>query len=252
MAVFTLLIILGINGIFNLLDGAGVELPLEAIFGQRITILYKIITLWSGVLGIILGINAISTDFEYNAAVPILATPLSKGEYLFARISASWATATIYYTISILCGVLLFSQDQIAAGGLGSVLLALLMNTLSILVMILWGVLFSLFFSRGISLIGVVILSFLTQLSYSLFHNSATGIANTVAIDYGHPYVLVAAVLNYLTPQRAFVHQISDTILLGSEISPLPAEMMFNSFHFIVTTALLYAAIYWYLHRKSL
>jgi ABC-type transport system involved in multi-copper enzyme maturation permease subunit len=252
LAIFTLLVILGINGLFNMLDGVGVELPLESLFGQRVTILYKIITMWSGILGVILGINAISTDFEFNTAVPILATPLSKGEYLFARISAAWATATIYYTISILAGVLLFSQDQIAGQGLASVFYALLVNTLSILVMILWGVLFSLFLSRGISLLGALILSFITHLSYGYMANIAAAAANNpAAINYWSPYTIVASLLYYLTPQRAFIHKISDTLLLGTEASPLPAEMLLGSTHFFITSAILYGVVYWYLRRKS-
>lgn len=138
----SLLLIYAINGLMDFFGGG--LAPAEA----KLAILYRIISAWGGLLGLLLGSGCLSSDRTSGVMPIILALPVSRAEYLLARVVGTWLIVLGYYALSLLLGFVVFS---IGSGALAlnlRVLAAFAINAGGILAAILLGLLCSLFLSR--------------------------------------------------------------------------------------------------------
>ena len=245
---FTVLIIFLINGGANFIDShisdpnAG---DLNSISGRKFYFFYYIISLWSGILGTLLGINSIMSDSESGVQTQILALPISKIEYIFSRIISSWLIVIGYYVISILVGIIifLFSTNNLIINPF--IIYSFIISSLGILIAVILGTLFSLVFQKIIALMATIGTLMLISLSNNMFliTNSSLGSEQWTTTK------LLGLLIHYALPRYGVLNQISSSLL--SETTSDHINYFFEIIHYPLSITALFFIIYFIFIKRE-
>ena len=113
-------------------------------------VIFGLLTFWSSILAAVFGVGLIPSDREEGTLPQLLAFPLGRHQYLFARILGGFSLVFSYHLLStVVSGTWFFGE----AAPFGTQLLFSLLTIPSLLWIILRGMIFSLFFNRVLSLV---------------------------------------------------------------------------------------------------
>ncbi len=109
----TLLVLFLVNAALNFFSNPlGAETMELSLAARKMSIFYTVISLWSGLLSVIIGVNAVRSDFDSSVASILLSLPIKSIHYLFARVIGSWLIIMGYYLFSITMALFVFGIES--------------------------------------------------------------------------------------------------------------------------------------------
>ena len=239
LLILSLLLIYAINGTMDFFTGG------SALAASKLAILYRIISAWGGLLGLLLGSNCLSSDRTSGVMPIILALPVSRAEYLLARVVGTWLIVMGYYALSLMLGFVVFSVGSLGLALNPRILPALLINSTGVLAAILLGVLLSLFLSRTKAFIA----SLITAGACLAAGSSLKGLSLLEQFTDLSLWRSLALALHYLLPRLGSVSELAQGVLFGRTTLLNP---WLEGLHLIFSLALLAAASLLIFRRQDL
>lgn len=239
LLLLSLLLIYAINGLMDFFGGG------SALAASKLALLYRIISCWGGLLGLLLGSNCLSSDRASGVMPIILALPVSRGEYLLARVVGTWLIVMGYYALSLMLGFLVFSIGSLGLAINLRILGAFAINSLGIMAAILLGLLFALLVNR----MQAFILSLITALACLAAGSALQGLSLAEQFAEMGLTRSLALLLHYLLPRLGSVSELAQGVLFAKATSLNP---WLETLHFGLTLSLLGAAILLIFRRQDL
>ncbi len=216
---------------------------ISGFLGEPFTIFYYVISVWNGILAIILGVNCIRSDERCSVLPQLLALPIKRFDYLFARIMGSWMIILGYYIFSLCLGGAIFFITLKTFTFNPSVFLSLFFSSFSMLFIIIMSAFLSLHMPKLMAFIG------------ALFVNSFISLSNAHFIKYsfaesleGLNFLKVLGLFFYwLFPRVGNVNDFASTMMTGNEFAG-NALVLYG--HFSVTLAV-FVLIFLYFFKKK-
>lgn len=217
---------------------------LEQMAKTALSAFYMVISVYSGLLGALIGVNAVRTDYESRVISQILSFPIHRQDYLSSRILGAWLLVVLYYVAALVLAVLVFSaRNQVMAFNWG-LLVHLTLNSLSILFYVLMGVVFSLTLPKILGFVLSAMLGFFAFVADKSLGGKPLGELFT---DVGF-FKSIGLVFYFLFPHVGNVGNISDQLLgvqapslaqmVGQATSPEVYNLWFEAGHYVVVIAL--------------
>lgn len=201
----------------------------NVIGGKSILIVFGIVNFWSLFISIVFGISAIQSDMDHMILPQILSHPISRTDYLIGRVLGAWKMVGIYYFVSLILAMTVFSITTGESSFSLNLIWALFPAMLRCLGLVVLSVIASLFMGRTTAMLSMIFFTFILSISNSHFLNyGMDGLKGGMLALKG-----VAFALHWLFPRVGSMATISSDIVYQSsqEISYL---MEFP--HFIVMT----------------
>lgn len=214
----------GMGGPLSIASSMSANLNLISL---KLNLFYIIISSWSGLMGAILGTNAVKSDIRMQVLPQILAWPISRGEYLIARIIGTTIIVLAYYLISIFFAALLFysssGEGTTALPILINILQSILYSSLAVLVIVTWGILVSLFLPKIWSVISVLVIMGIVGFSNEHFKDVAVfsflgNSSGTLEVGAWSDklqsiYDYIQLLIHYLLPRLGVINSIAKSSL---------------------------------------
>lgn len=237
-SLLTLLIIAIIYFVYEYLaSNEQMQMAMGSIMGSELRVLYYIISMWSGFLAAVFGVNAIQSDRDFKVLGQILSFPLKRWEYLLARLVGAWVIIILYYIFSLTSALIIFN---IAGRDLSfdmSILSALSITSLGIFVYLVIAMFFSMITPKIVAGILTLITGFLIQTSNnSFFGESLSNIFSDLTTWKG-----VKIFYHYAFPRIGVIFKWSDSFF--QDITGI-AQPMLEMTHFSALTLLWFGILY--------
>ncbi|MBL6991551.1 MAG: hypothetical protein ISR65_17330 [Bacteriovoracaceae bacterium] len=215
--VLTIIIILLIISVDNFASkNLGQSIEMTGLFGKKIILFYGIISMWNGVLATLLGVNCVKSDYEFNLLPQLLAFPLSRSHYLAIRILGAWTIVELYYLVSLILGISLFSITDSTFNFDIKVFYAFAICSITTLIIISLSVFFSLLFNKLISFIITIFTSMAVAMSNSYY--SEHPIFEKSLSEF-NLFTALGAFFHCLLPRLETFNKISNLVLANKEVN---------------------------------
>lgn len=195
---------------------------------------YLIISIYSGLLGALIGVNAVRTDYESRVISQILSFPIHRQDYLLSRVLGAWLLVVLYYVAALVLAVVVFSAWNHVMAFHWGILVHLAINCLSILFYVLMGVLFSLTLPKILGFLLSAMLGFFAFIADKTLGGKPFG---ELFQDVGF-FKGLGLLFYFLVPHVGNVGNISDQILgnqtaslsqvLGQAMGSAPAPEVYH------------------------
>ncbi|MBN8216799.1 MAG: ABC transporter permease subunit [Spirochaetes bacterium] len=213
---------------------------------------YMVISVWSGLLGALIGVNAVRTDYESRVISQILSFPLHKRDYLAARVLGAWLLVVLYYVGALLIALLYFSMRNGTMAFEWAILVRLLFTSLSVLVYVLLGVMLSLLLPKLLGFVLSAMVGFFAFIAdWFIGGKPLAELFNQLGF-----FKAIGLAFYLLFPHVGNMGGIADQLLgIKAEgpmaaVNPAAFTLWFEAGHFLVSTALL-AFLTWTVFKKS-
>lgn len=243
----SVLVILGVNSllsfIYSIKDPA---INFDSLLENKFSIFYGVLTFWTWILSILIGIGGISSDFNYQVIGQILALPIERKDYLLGRLLGAWGIILAYFLGSLCLSYAVFAISTKEFTFNPHFLLSMLVSSFSFLVMITYSFLFSFLFSKVQAFIIVLLCAFLTYSSNFYF---AEGGLKDLDLSGLASFKLIGAFFYTLTPRLGIIEKMANSLYSTEALTlKIPLEIG----HFVVTYLLLFFVTYWVLKKKEI
>ena len=231
--ILTVAIIILVNSVMNLfMTGEGQPI-LANLADKKMVIFYKIINIWSGIIATLFGVHALKSDYDYDLVDQLWSFPIKKHDYIISRILGSWIVVCAYYLISIIMAMTLFSMSSDESYIRVTIIPSFMISSLLILTLIILGSLFSMFASKTIAFIEVLLASMFIAIA-----NTQIGVLSFSEMFKNLSFMKVTGVvLHTIFPRIGVIDKISSNVLYEE---PIVYNTLAESIHFIATIVLLY------------
>lgn len=140
VSIITIVMIFLMNSLLSFLSKEILsQMGTEGAATGTATALIFIISKFTSLLAIIFGVNCLKSDIETNVAPLMLSFPISRVEYVLARILGSWVIVMVYYLFSVFMAQILLTSSIGSFVGGPHLLGAMFFTALSNLVVILFS-----------------------------------------------------------------------------------------------------------------
>ena len=248
LLVFTLGIIILVSTIFKFFFGAS-DGPMAAtlvtgLIGGPFVIFYYIISIWNGILAIVLGVNCIKSDTKCSVMPQLLSLPINRFDYLFSRIIGSWLIILIYYIFSLCLGAIIFSITLETFTFNPIVFLALFYASFSMLFIIMVSAFFSLYFPKLIAFFATLFLNSFISASGSYFikHSFTESLQDLNFIK------VLGLIFYWLFPRIGNINEFASSIITGKKFAGDEIHVLI---HFVITFALFTFIFTFFFKRKE-
>ena len=181
--------------------------------GKSILLVYGVVDFWSLFLAILFGISAVQSDLDFMIMPQILSHPISRTDYLIGRIIGAWFMVALYYLVSLLIAIAVFSVTTGESAFDSSIVFAFFPSMLRCLAIIIVSVFVSLFMGRTTALISMAFLNF--SVSISNAHFLEKGLAG---LDGGMLGVKIVGLLfHWIFPRTGVMATISRSAVYDSQ-----------------------------------
>ena len=240
-----IMIILVNSGIDLLVDTVKDQVPGLDLASQKMTAFYFIITSWTGLLALLMGLNSISSDVESNSLNVVLSYPIKRSEYLLARFLGTSLLIFSYYLFSVILASAIFSFSSGTFEFSYKMILGLIP---------LWAMTLSTISICGfIGLFGNKIISFLISAAVLIFINASNSVLEGVKLsehfsDFGI-FRFFSLIFYWFFPHNGALSSIVNVLLGGKETE---INYAFEAVHFIFAYAFLFFLISFFFKRKEI
>lgn len=167
--VITILVILVANSLLNYLrEEVVTNLGIQDIGQQGLMVFYYVISSWSTLVAIYIGVGTIKSDMESGALVQLMSFPISRTQYFLTRIFGAFSIVFLYYLLSVSLAMILFSLSTKNIIFNWSIFGALFFSGLDIFFVILLSAFFAIYWGTLKTLFALIFL--LMYMSASSFH----------------------------------------------------------------------------------
>lgn len=233
------------NFLLNEFLAENLEMFKDTANSKAPSIMFTILGLWSLIISIILGSGLIRSDMETNVLPILLSYPISRFEYLTARILGLWVLVIGYYLFSFCLGLASISAlTHFPHFGIGA-LVGFFYRFLAILAVIILTSLISLNLSKVMTVLLTCFFTFLIVATNTYFTPQpiADYFSNLSAIKG------MAAMIHILLPHIGTLNDLANNAFFESKTN---ISYQVETLHFIVTTGILIFVIKWLFQRREL
>ena len=216
-----------------------------ALVGEKALMMFFLfINYWCILLSTFFAVNCIRSDFENGVMPQLLAFPIRRDEYLFARIAGTWIIIMGYYIFSLILATITFSIASGVFIGRVEFLYALGTTGLSIMAVILISVLLSFYLPKMVSLITVSILTFFISITSTVF----SGKEFDTLFQSMSVIKALGLMVYFAFPRIDIINKVTSMILTKADI---PYNLPYESIHYVVTSAAILFTLKWVFNRKN-
>jgi len=148
LLLFTLMILWADHSFFDYIFKTFFKQQNINLVQYKIDLFYYIISSWNILMGAMLGVGCIRSDCNDHVLEGLLSLPISRFNYIFARIGGTWLIVMGYYIFSLSLAYFLFSSDKTEAMLGWPIISSLFMSSIPILGIITLSAFLSLHFSK--------------------------------------------------------------------------------------------------------
>lgn len=210
MAVFLTIAVLGLSyAIMHAFkDQIQVDSNVELFgAGQLLWIYYALVNALSVFLGLMFGLGSMRSDVSTQVIGQLLALPISRSSYLFARVLGSWILVIFYQLLSFALTAMLFGAN-LADVNTGALLLAPIVSFFPSLAAIILGLFVSLWLGKASGLIATGIAS-IGGSSARAYFSSTTDVWSNLSILKIVGIILWIIIPRFAAP-HSFVHVLAE------------------------------------------
>lgn len=246
ITIITVAVILLINAGLNFLSKEVLSQMGQEGAAQGTTMaLIFIISKFTSLLAIIFGVNCIKSDLETNVAPLLMSFPISRMEYLIARILGSWIIVMSYYLFSVVIAQILLSSSIGSIVGGPHLLGAMFYTALSNLIVIMISAFLGLNMPKIMALLMTSFVTIVVTAS-NMFLKGKEWSEMTSELDFFPAFALG---LHMFFPRIGVIDDIGRNILLKKDIEfSIGIELV----HYGVTTALFFYVFYSLFKRREI
>jgi ABC-type transport system involved in multi-copper enzyme maturation permease subunit len=246
ITIITLAVILLINAGLNFLSKEVLSQMGQEGAAQGTTMaLIFIISKFTSLLAIIFGVNCIKSDIETNVSPLLMSFPISRMEYLLARILGSWVIVMVYYLFSVVLAQILLSSSIGSIIGGPHLLGAMFYTALSNLIVIMISAFLGLNMPKIMALLMTSIVTIIVTGS-NMYLKGKEWSEMTAEFDF---FPSVALGIHMLFPRMGIIDDIGRNILLKKDID---LNIGLELGHFGLTTALFFFVFYYLFKRREI
>ncbi len=246
ITIITVAVILLINAGLNFLSKEVLSQMGQEGAAQGTTMaLIFIISKFTSLLAIIFGVNCIKSDIETNVSPLLMSFPISRFEYLAARILGSWIIIMSYYLFSVVIAQILLSSSIGSIVGGPHLLGAMFYTALSNLIVIMISAFLGLNMPKIMALLMTSIVTIIVTGS-NMFLKGKEWAEMTADLDF---FPIVALGFHTFFPRMGIIDDIGRNILLQKEID---LNIAIELGHFGLTTALFFFVFYYLFNRREI
>lgn len=232
LALITVFVILVANSLINYLRQEVVTaMGIQDIAQQSLFIFYYVITSWSTLVAIFIGVGTIKSDMDTGALIQLMSFPISRTQYYLTRLSGAFSIVFLYYVLSVVLAMVMFSLSSGKFVFDFSIFGALLFTGLDIFFVILLSSFVAVYWGTLKSFVGVLFILFV--MSASSYTWSDLEFSNLYK-DFGFFQSIKFAVY-WLLPRLKNINEISSAILIGKDF---PKSWVSDTIHYIGATIL--------------
>lgn len=239
----TIIVLLLVNSTMNFylqLNSQNISLS-----DSKLAVYFLIIIFWGIFLGAMLGSNCIKSDENDKMFDQFLSFPITRLEYLIARITGTWFIVICYYLFSIFAGIVILSNATGVEGMYSKVCVAFFYNCLILLGVISFAALYSLFTPKLIAFC-------MTILTY-LFISLANGFVGPMSIEvvFQSPSItnMAGKLIDYILPRLGTLKTISNSIIMDRQIEQ---NTGIEILHYVLTYSILFLLIWFIFNKKEI
>ncbi len=200
---------------------------------------------WNFFLSVFLGVNTVRTDLESCVASQLLSFPIKRFEYLMSRILGVFTIVMGFYLLSVGLAILTFSTKSGVIIGSWDLLLAIFINSFSLLATVTLAVAISLHFGKLTSLVSTYVLVLLISLANSYFQRYAL---LSVFEDFSL-IGIIGAFLHALVPHIGTLNTVTGAIIAGQEAS---ISVWLESGHYLGSFIFLFFCTAFFFRKKEI
>jgi len=232
LAVITIVVILTSNALLSYLrEEVLAQMSLEAVGQNSLLAFYYIIGSWSSFIAIYIGIGSIKSDIDSGALIQLLSFPISRTQYFLTRILGSFSIVVLYYLLSLILAMVLFSLATHNVVFSWGVLGALVFSSLDIFFVILLSAFVSIRFGTLKTFVAVILLMMVMSFSSMKWGNQEW---QQVYKDFGIIDTFTF-IIYWLLPRLKSISDFSTSMLIEKEF---PKNWWADLIHYFGTTLL--------------
>jgi ABC-type transport system involved in multi-copper enzyme maturation permease subunit len=246
ISIITLAVILLINAGLNFLSKEVLSQIGQEGAAQGTTMaLIFIISKFTSLLSIIFGVNCIKSDIETNVSPLLMSFPISRMEYLLARILGSWIIIMVYYLFSVVVAQLLLSSSIGSIVGGPHLLGAMFYTALSNLIVIMISAFLGLNMPKIMALLMTSFVTIIVTAS-NMYLKGKEWSEMTSELEF---FPAFAFGLHMLFPRMGVIDDIGRNILMQKEVD---FNIGIELAHFGVTTVFFFWIFYYLFNRREI
>jgi len=232
LAVITVVVILTANALLSYLrEEVLAQMSVETVGQNSLLAFYYVIGSWSSFIAIYIGIGSIKSDIDSGALIQLLSFPISRTQYFLTRILGSFSIVILYYLLSLVLAMILFSLATHNVVFSWGVLGALLFSSLDIFFVILLSAFIAIRFGTLKTFVAVIFM--LMIMSYSSM-NWANQEWQQLYKNFGIIDSLTFFIY-WLLPRLKSISDFSTSMLIGKDF---PTNWWGDLIHYFGTTLL--------------
>lgn len=232
LAVITVVVILSANALLSYLkDEVLSSMSAETVGQQSLMVFYYVIGSWSSFIGIYIGIGAVKSDFDSGALIQLLSFPISRTQYFLTRLLGAFSIVILYYFLSLVLAMILFSIATNNIVFSWGVLGALVFSSMDIFFVILISTFLAIRFGTLKTFVAVIFIMLIMSFSSMEWANREWQMVykNFGIIDS------ITFVIYWLMPRLKSISDFSTSMLIGKDF---PNKWWVDIIHYFGTTLL--------------
>lgn len=244
--VFTIIVLLLAYSLINILFSQVADETMLTNFGLGMPSLFiSVLSLWTSMIALLVGVNVIRSDMDDKVLPQLLALPITRLEYMIARLFGSWIIVMSFYLLCMLFTYFLFfliSREFTSVVLLFKSLPALSVN----IFIILWvSMFFSQYFPKLFALVSTSFTLFIVRFSNGYFSQKE------VLEVYKEGDILgsLLSVFYFLFPRMGQWAEVNSLLITGKEIS---VSMWPLALHTTFSSILIFLLAFWLFKKKDI
>lgn len=205
---------------------------------------YRFIFIWVNIMSAMIGVQVVRNDIEASMLSQVLSFPLSRFEYLLARVLSGWILITAYYVLSVLLFGTMSLLMQGESGFSLQIFYSIFIAAFASLAVVLLGVFIALFLSKIPAFLSTMFLILLIWIAVSYF----SSVPDWKQIEW--TVLNVSGFLFYAVfPHISVVYKIAEGVINHNFPD---INWWFEAFHFFLSLALWFAFTWFVFKRKEI
>lgn len=244
--IFTIIVLLLAYSLINILFSQIADETMLSNFGLGMPAIFiTILSLWSSMIALLVGVNVIRSDMDDKVLPQLLALPLTRLEYMLSRLIGSWIIVMSFYFLCTLFTYFLFFLIAREFTSFALVLKSLPALSINILVVLWISMFFSQYFPKVFALVSTSFTLFLIR-----FSNSYLG-QKDIAEMYKEVDVvgIVLSFFYFLFPRMGEWAQVNSMLLSGKEVV---VDWLALGIHTLLSVMVIFLGVFHLFRRKDL
>jgi len=211
---------------------------------NSLSYMFMFINFWNIFVAAIFGISAVRSDFREKIIYQYLSFPITRTQYMFARIAGAWLLVFGYYLYAYILSTIMFSVATHTFVFTLNHLLSIFITGVYIFIVIFISLFFSLFMGK----IQSFLLVFVTVMAINISNESFKQLAPGDYLKDLGVFKIIGLFTYFCLPRIKYVSELANAVMFKEEFKMnFPLEAL----HLVVTTTVLIIFADYLLKKKD-